>query len=165
MSEEFKRAFETKEEFMKFYEEHKTEIDKLNTKQLNSVYKIKDCKISKNKKKLIVKPDVPSIKKPVEEDKEAKPVEDKPVVNKPKQEKNKPKQKEIKPENLEKMINHIITEYEKQLSNLKELKNKLVSDNLYESETSKDIQTTTHADKVSLSEAKDIPIAVSQHMD
>ena len=36
MSEEFKRAFETKEEFMKFYEEHKTEIDKLNTKQLNN---------------------------------------------------------------------------------------------------------------------------------
>ena len=155
MSEEFKRAFESKEEFMKFYEEHKTEIDKLNTKQLNSVYKIKDCKISKNKKKLIVKPDVPSIKKPVEEDKEAKPVEDKPVVNKPKQEKNKPKQKEIKPENLEKMINHIITEYEKQLSNLKELKNKLVSDNLYESQQSNTITE----------EIKDIPIAVSQHMD
>ena len=32
------------------------------------------------------------------------------------------------------MINHIITEYEKQLSNLKELKNKLVSNDLFESE-------------------------------
>ena len=40
-------------------------------------------------------------------------------------------------ENLEKMINQIITEYEKQLSSLKELKNKLVSDNLFESDKSK----------------------------
>ena len=48
------------------------------------------------------------------------------------------------------MINHIITEYEKQLSNLKEIKNKIVSDNLFESE---------------LSENKDISIAVSLNMD
>ena len=48
----------------------------------------------------------------------------------------KSKSKEIKPQYLEKMINHIITEYEKQISNLKELKNKLVSDDLFESDIS-----------------------------
>ena len=139
MSEEFKRAFETKEEFMKFYEEHKEEIDKLNTKQLNSVYKIKDCKISRNKKKITVKQNIPKIEKSNVE------------INDDKGNKlKKSKSKEIKPQDLEKMINHIITEYEKQLSNLKELKNKLVSDNLYESEVSKDIN---------------IPIAVSLNMD
>ena len=153
MSEEFKRAFESKDEFMKFYEEHKSEIDKLNTKQLNSVYKIKDCKISKNKKKLIVKSDVPKIDNVKSESVEE--VTSKSTEAKPKQEKNKPKSKNIKPENLEKMINHIITEYEKQLSNLKELKNKLVSENLYESQQSNTITE----------ENKDIPIAVSQHMD
>ena len=142
MTEEYKRAFESNDEFMKFYEEHKSEIDKLNTKQLNSVYKIKDCKISKNKKKLIVKSDVPKIdnvkSEPVEE------VTSKSTEAKPKQEKNKPKQKEIKPENLEKMINHIITEYEKQLSNLKELKNKLVSNDLFESEIPNDNNETSN---------------------
>ena len=124
MSEEFKRAFETKEEFMKFYEEHKTEIDKLNTKQLNSVYKIKDCKISRNKKKITVKQNIPKIQtnETVKDNKE----------NKTK----KSKSKEIKPQDLEKMINHIITEYEKQLSNLNELKNKLVSNDLFESDIS-----------------------------
>ena len=116
MSEEYKRAFESKDEFMNYYNEHKEEIDKLTTKQLNSVYKIKDCKLSRNKKKLVVKVDIPKIEKPKEES-EVK--EDKP--------KSKPKSQNIKPENLEKMINHIITEYEKQLSSLKELKNKLVS--------------------------------------
>ena len=48
------------------------------------------------------------------------------------------------------MINHIITEYEKQLSNLKEMKNKIVSNDLFESE---------------VSENKDIPISVSLNMD
>ena len=119
---------------MNYYNEHKEEIDKLTTKQLNSIYKIKDCKISRNKKKLVIKSDVQKIEKPnvetnetVKEDKEVK--DDKPKSKKP-------KQKEIKPQDLEKMINRIITEYEKQLSNLKELKNKLVSNDLFESETS-----------------------------
>lgn len=123
MSEEYKRAFESKDEFMNYYNEHKEEIDKLTTKQLNSVYKIKDCKLSRNKKKLVVKVDIPKIEKPKEES-EVK--DDKP--------KSKPKSQNIKPENLEKMINHIITEYEKQLSSLKELKNKLVSNDLFESD-------------------------------
>ena len=139
MTEEYKRAFESKDEFMNYYNEHKEEIDKLNTKQLNSVYKIKDCKISRNKKKITVKQNIPKIEKSnveINEDKENK--------------LKKSKSKEIKPQDLEKMINHIITEYEKQLSNLKELKNKLVSDNLYESQVSKDIN---------------IPIAPSQQMD
>ena len=138
MTEEYKRAFESNDEFMKFYEEHKEEIDKLNTKQLNSVYKIKDCKISRNKKKITVKQNIPKIQtnETVKDNKEDKP--------------KKSKSKEIKPQDLEKMINHIITEYEKQLSNLKEMKNKLISDNLFESEVSKDIN---------------IPIAVSLNMD
>ena len=153
MSEEFKRAFESKEEFMKFYEEHKTEIDKLNTKQLNSVYKIKDCKISKNKKKLVVKPDTTHLNKESnidlnmsyyeEPDKTFKPVEKPKSIKQThmlaKSKQTKPKAKQIKPQDLEKMINHIITEYEKQLSNLKELKNKLVSDDLFESDISNEI--------------------------
>ena len=138
MSEEYKRAFESKDEFMKYYEEHKEEIDKLTTKQLNSIYKIKDCKISRNKKKLVIKSDVPKIEKPkVETNETVK--EDKEV--KPKQVKT--KQKEVKPQDLEKMINRIITEYEKQLSNLKELKNKLVSNDLFESEIPNEIQNET----------------------
>ena len=139
MSEEYKRAFESKDEFMKYYEEHKEEIDKLTTKQLNSIYKIKDCKISRNKKKLVIKSDVPKIEKPkVETNETVK--EDKEV--KPKQVKT--KQKEVKPQDLEKMINHIITEYEKQLSNLKELKNKLVSNDLFESEIPNDNNETSN---------------------
>ena len=136
MTEEYKRAFESKDEFMNYYNEHKEEIDKLTTKQLNSVYKIKDCKISRNKKKITVKQNIPKIQtnETVKDNKEDKP--------------KKFKSKEIKPQDLEKMINHIITEYEKQLSNLKEMKNKLISDNLFESEVS-----------------KDIPIAVSLNMD
>ena len=138
MSEEYKRAFESKDEFMNYYNEHKEEIDKLTTKQINSVYKIKDCKISRNKKKITVKQNIPKIQtnETVKDNKEDKT--------------KKSKSKEIKPQDLEKMINHIITEYEKQLSNLKELKNKLVSNDLFESE---------------VSENKDIPIAVSLNMD
>ena len=147
MTEEYKRAFESKDEFMNYYNEHKEEIDKLTTKQLNSIYKIKDCKISRNKKKITVKQNIPKIEKSnveINEDKENK--------------LKKSKSKEIKSQDLEKMINHIITEYEKQLSNLKELKNKLVSDNLFES------QGASHP-SIALSENKDIPIAPSQQMD
>ena len=124
MSEEYKRAFESKDEFMNYYNEHKEEIDKLTTKQLNSVYKIKDCKLSRNKKKLVVKSNTPKINKKVDDKKdlnellELKDVQD------------------VKPETLEKMINQIITEYEKQLSGLKELKNKIVSHDLFESDVS-----------------------------
>ena len=149
MSEEYKRAFESKDEFMKYYEEHKEEIDKLTTKQLNSIYKIKDCKISRNKKKLVIKSDVPNagkaslsgvqVEKPkVETNETVK--EDKEV--KPKQVKT--KQKVVKPQDLEKMINRIISEYEKQLTNLKELKNKLVSNDLFESEVSNENNETSN---------------------
>ena len=145
MSEEYKRAFESKDEFMKYYEEHKEEIDKLTTKQLNSVYKIKDCKISRNRKKLTVKQDIPKIEKPnVETNETVK--EDTHTLAKSKEDKPKQvktKQKEIKPQDLEKMINRIITEYEKQLTNLKELKNKLVSNDLFESEIPDEIQNET----------------------
>ena len=75
MTEEYKRAFESKDEFMNYYNEHKEEIDKLTTKQLNSVYKIKDCKISRNKKKITVKQNIPKIEKSnveINEDKENK---------------------------------------------------------------------------------------------
>ena len=75
MTEEYKRAFESKDEFMNYYNEHKEEIDKLTTKQLNSIYKIKDCKISRNKKKITVKQNIPKIEKSnveINEDKENK---------------------------------------------------------------------------------------------
>ena len=36
----FRRAFDSKEDFIKYYNEHKEDIDKLTTKQLNSAYKI-----------------------------------------------------------------------------------------------------------------------------
>ena len=111
MTEQFKRAFDNKDEFMKFYEEHKEEIDKLTTKQLNSVYKINSCKISRNKNKIVIRSDSPK--------------------------KKEPKTKEVKPQDLNKVIDHIINEFEKQLSELKELKNKIVSNELFESEASK----------------------------
>ncbi len=59
----FKRAFENKDEFMKYYEQHKEEIDKLTTKQLNSVYKIESCKIARNKNKIIVRSNSPKNKR------------------------------------------------------------------------------------------------------
>lgn len=107
----YRRAFDNKDEFMKYYEEHKEEIDGLTTKQLNSAYKINECKISRNKNKIVVRSDSPK-------------------------KKNKT-QKEVKPEDLEKVIDTLISTYENQLTELKELKNKIVSDNLFESEGSK----------------------------
>ena len=112
------KNFETKEEFMKFYNEHKEEIDKLTTKDINKKYIIKDCKVSKNKNKLIIRSNSPKQTKPKIDNKETT------------------KSNDIKPEQLEKMVNHIITQYEKQLNDLKDLKDKLISDNLYESSTS-----------------------------
>ena len=114
----FKRAFENKDEFMKYYEQHKEEIDKLTTKQLNSVYKIESCKIARNKNKIIVRSNSPK-------NKDNK--EDKPKPN---------KNKEIKPADLNKMIDSLISHYEKQILQLKEMKNKIVSDNLYDSDAS-----------------------------
>ena len=107
MTEQYKRAFENKDDFMKYYEEHKEEIDKLTTKQLNSVYKINECKISRNKNKIVVRSNSP---------------------------KKKTEKKEVKPQDLNKVIDHLINEFEKQLSELKELKNKIVSNDLFESE-------------------------------
>lgn len=105
----YRRAFDNKEDFMKYYEEHKEEIDKLTTKQLNSVYKINECKISRNKNKIIVRSNSP---------------------------KTKEKKDKVKPTDLNKIIDHLINEFEKQLSELRELKNKIVSNELYESEKS-----------------------------
>ena len=57
------------------------------------------------------------------------------------------------------MINHIITEYEKQLSNLKEMKNKLVSENLFESQT--EAKQSDDVSKSITEEIKDISISES----
>ena len=62
-----RRAFENKEDFMKYYNEHKEEIDKLTTKQLNSVYKIESCKITRNKNKIVIR-NISSKDKDVKED-------------------------------------------------------------------------------------------------
>ncbi len=115
---QFKRAFNDKDEFMKFYNEHKEEIDKLTTKQLNSVYKINDCKITRNKNKIVVRSNSPKSKEK-KEDKDTK---------------TKSNKKEIKPTDLNKMIDSLINHYEKQILQLKEMKNKIVSDNLFDSE-------------------------------
>lgn len=122
---QYKRAFNDKDEFMKYYNEHKEEIDKLTTKQLNSVYKIESCKITRNKNKIVVRSNSPK-SKDKKEDKEDKEV-------KPKQKSNK---KEIKPTDLNKMIDSLINHYEKQILQLKEMKNKIVSDNLFDSDAS-----------------------------
>ena len=120
---QFKRAFNDKDEFMKYYNEHKEEIDKLTTKQLNSVYKIESCKITRNKNKIVIRSNSPKSKdKKDKEDKEDK--KDKPKSNK----------KEIKPTDLNKMIDSLINHYEKQLTQLKEMKNKIVSEELFDSE-------------------------------
>ena len=122
MTEQFKRAFDNKDEFMKFYEEHKEEIDKLQTKELNKQFKINSCKISRNKNKIVVRAESP--KKKTEK-----------------------KDKEVKPQNLNKVIDHLINEFEKQLNELyglkksltsQELKNKIVSNDLFESKNPKD---------------------------
>ncbi len=112
----YKRAFENKDEFMKYYEQHREEIDKLTTKQLNSVYKIESCKIARNKNKIIVRSNSPKNK----DNKEDKPKEQ--------------KHKEIKPADLNKMIDSLINHYEKQILQLKEMKNKIVSEELFDSE-------------------------------
>ena len=108
--------FKTKEDFIKYYNEHKEEIDKLTTKQLNSAYKIESCKITRNKNKIVVRSNSPKSK------------EIKPNTVKPK-----PKS-EIKPKDIIKMIDSLINHYEKQLSSLKELKNNIVSEELFDSE-------------------------------
>ncbi len=120
---QYKRAFNDKDEFMKYYNEHKEEIDKLTTKQLNSVYKIESCKIARNKNKIVVRSNSPKSK----EKKEKKEDKDKDV-------KTKSNKKEIKPTDLNKMIDSLINHYEKQILQLKEMKNKIVSDNLFDSE-------------------------------
>lgn len=56
MTEEQIMNFETKDEFMKYYDENKEELDKLKTVDLNKKYKIKDCKISKTKNVISLKP-------------------------------------------------------------------------------------------------------------
>ena len=113
MSEEGIKNFETKEEFMKYYEEHKEEIDKLQTKELNKQFKINSCKISRNKNKIVVRAESP--KKKTEK-----------------------KDKEVNQQDLNKVIDHLINEFEKQLNELKELKNKIVSNDLFESKNPKD---------------------------
>ena len=112
----FRRAFDNKEDFIKYYNEHKEDIDKLTTKQLNSAYKIESCKITKIKNKIVVRSNPPKSKE-----------------IKPNTEKPKPKS-EIKPKDIIKMIDSLINHYEKQLSSLKELKNNIVSEELFDSE-------------------------------
>ena len=110
--------FKTKEDFIKYYNEHKEEIDKLTTKDLNDKYKIESHKITKIKNKIVIRC--------ISHDDKDKP-KDKP--------KPKPKPKsEIKPKDIIKMIDSLINHYEKQLSSLKELKNNIVSEELFDSE-------------------------------
>ena len=117
-----RRAFSNKEDFMKYYNEHKEDLDKLSTKQLNSAYLIESCKITKNKNKIVVRSNSPKSKEPKEQ-----------KQDKPKEQKQ-DKPKEIKPKDLNKMIDSMINHYEKQITQLKEMKNKIVSDKLYDSE-------------------------------
>lgn len=108
--------FESKDEFMKYYNEHKEEMDTLTTKELNNKFKINEHKIAKNKKKIILRPNSPKNT-------------------------NKSNKSNAEMINVEKSINHMIDEYEKQLNQLKDLKNKIISEKLYES-----IQPTTQTD-------------------
>ena len=113
-----RRSFNSKEDFIKYYNEHKEDMDKLTTKQLNSAYVIDSCKITKIKNKIVVRSNSPK------KDKDNKEVKDK----KPKQ------KKQTEQKDILKMIDSLINHYEKQLTQLKEMKNKIVSDELYDSE-------------------------------
>ena len=117
---QFRRSFENKEDFMKYYNEHKEELDKLTTQQLNSAYVINSCKITKIKNKIIVRSNSPKNK---DKEKEVK-------TNDKKQKSN----KKIKPKDITKILDSLINQYEKQLTTLKEMKNKIISDELYDSE-------------------------------
>ena len=119
--------FETKDEFMKYYEEHKNEIDKLATKDLNKIYKINSHKLSRNKNKIIVRTltSETSSNSPKSKDNKDKEVKPKDV-----------KHKEIKPADLNKMIDSLINHYEKQILQLREMKNKIVSEELFDSDAS-----------------------------
>ena len=124
-----RRAFSNKEDFMKYYNEHKEDMDKLTTQQLNSAYKIESCKITKIKNKIVVRSEIPKDKD--------KPKEEKPKDQKDTTERSKPKPKpkpQVNPKDLNKMIDSMINHYEKQISQLKEMKNKIVSESLYDSE-------------------------------
>ena len=117
------KNFETKEDFTKYYNEHREEIDKLSVKDLNEMFKIKSCKIIKMKNKIIIRSETSKDNK-----------EDKDKDNKEKP-KPKPKQKKQSDQkDILKMIDSLINHYEKQLIQLKEMKNKIVSENLYDSE-------------------------------
>ena len=119
------KNFETKEDFTKYYNEHREEIDKLSVKDLNEMFKIKSCKIIKMKNKIIIRSETSK------DNKENKEKEEKP---KPK-DKPKPKQKKQSDQkDILKMIDSLINHYEKQLIQLKEMKNKIVSENLFDSE-------------------------------
>ena len=107
MTEEQIMNFETKDEFMKYYNEHKEEIDKLKTNDLNKKYKIKDNKISKTKnvisvKSITVKPT------PIKKDDE------------PNNNISKNVDKEIK------FYDNMILLHQKQIETYKQLKNKLM---------------------------------------
>ena len=123
----YRRAFTSKEDFMKYYNEHKEDMDKLTTKQLNSAYVIESCKITRNKNKIVVRSNSPKNKENKADKQESKPKE------------TKEKKQEIKPKDLSKMIDSLINQYEKQLTQLRafkerlseserEMKNKIVSD-------------------------------------
>ena len=107
--------FETKDEFMKYYEEHKNEIDKLATKDLNKMYKINSHKLSRNKNKIIVRTLTSETSSNLPKSKDNN-----------KDDKSKPNEnKEIKPADLNKMIDSLINHYEKQILQLREMKKKL----------------------------------------
>ena len=124
----YRRAFTSKEDFMKYYNEHKEDMDKLTTKQLNSAYVIESCKITRNKNKIVVRSNSPKNKENKQESNVAKQLSG----AKPKE--TKEKKQEIKPKDLSKMIDSLINQYEKQLTQLREMKNKIVSDQLFDSD-------------------------------
>lgn len=106
MTEQQIMNFETKDEFMKYYNEHKEEMDKLKTVDLNKRYKIKDSKVSRTKNVLTFKPIVVK-PTPIKKDESDKNI-------------NKSVDKEIK------FYDNMILLHQKQIETYKQIKNKLM---------------------------------------
>ena len=109
--------FETKDEFMKYYEEHKEELDKLKTVDLNKRYKIKDNKVSRNKNVIVIKPIV---------------IKPTPIKKEESKNINKAVDKELK------FYDNMILLHQKQIETYRQLKNKLLCEYEVSSKESKD---------------------------
>ncbi len=120
MTEQQTMNFETKDEFMKYYNEHKEEMDKLKTVDLNKRYKIKDSKVSRTKNVLTFKPIVVK-PTPIKKDDATHSIR----KNNARQEQadkniNKTVDKEIK------FYDNMILLHQKQIETYKQIKNKLM---------------------------------------